>query len=107
MGLLAQGRPETLISIKIRTVLDLVRRTCGSLLMSVRQHTINFSDRPLTATKKNPGQSTLPGLLQLLPQLVGSYDLGGFGVSGDGDAAWIGPNKSRRIRENFPRSTYP
>jgi hypothetical protein len=24
----------------------------------------------------------------LLPQLAGSFDLGGFGVSGDGDAAW-------------------
>jgi hypothetical protein len=37
----------------------------------------------LTAKKRNPGQSTLPGFYRLLPQLVGSCDPGGR-VSGDG-----------------------
>jgi hypothetical protein len=40
--------------------------------------------------KKKPGQFTLPGFYRLLPQLVGSCDPGGVGVSGDGDAARIG-----------------
>ena len=31
----------------------------------------------LTATKRNPGQFTLPGFYRLLPQLVGSSDPGG------------------------------
>ena len=31
----------------------------------------------LTATKRNPGQFTLPGFYRLLPQLVGSCDPGG------------------------------
>jgi hypothetical protein len=44
----------------------------------------------LTATKRNPEQFTLPGFYRLLPQLVGSCDPGGVGVSGDGDAARIG-----------------
>jgi hypothetical protein len=38
----------------------------------------------LTVTKTNPGQFTLPGFYRLLPQLVGSCDPGGVGVSGDG-----------------------
>jgi hypothetical protein len=44
----------------------------------------------LTVTKRNPEQFTLPGFYRLLPQLVGSCDPGGVGVSGDGDAARIG-----------------
>jgi hypothetical protein len=39
----------------------------------------------LTATKRNPGQFTLPGFYRLLPQLVGSCDPGG-GVGGWGAA---------------------
>jgi hypothetical protein len=35
------------------------------------------------------------------------FDPGGFGVSGDGDAAWIGPNSLHHVREDFPRTTYP
>jgi hypothetical protein len=31
----------------------------------------------LTATKRKPGQFTLPGFYRLLPQLVGSCDPGG------------------------------
>jgi hypothetical protein len=34
--------------------------------------------------KLNPGQSMPPGVCELLPQLAGFYDTGGFGVSGDG-----------------------
>ena len=52
-----------------------------------------ISTRPrievLTATKKNPGQSTLPGSLQVVASTCGSYDPGGVGVSGDGDAVRI------------------
>jgi hypothetical protein len=47
------------------------------------QHALKISLGPLTATEKNPGQSTLPGFYRLLPQLVGSCDPGGR-VSGDG-----------------------
>jgi hypothetical protein len=36
------------------------------------------------------------GLSRLLPQLVGSFDPGG-GVSGDGNAARVGPINSRSI----------
>ena len=57
----------------------------------------------LTVTKKNPGQSTLPGLCRLLPQLVGSYDPGG-GVSGDGNAARVGPINSDLSRAIYPRN---
>jgi hypothetical protein len=39
--------------------------------------------------KINPGQSTLPGSMQL-PQL-GSCDPGDMGVGGTGNAAWIRP----------------
>jgi hypothetical protein len=34
----------------------------------------------LTATKRDPGQFTLPGFYRLLPQLVGSCDPGGAGL---------------------------
>jgi hypothetical protein len=45
---------------------------------------MRISYGPFTATKINPGQSTLPGLLQVVASTVGSCDPGGVGVSGDG-----------------------
>ena len=42
------------------------------------------------ATKMNPGQSILPGVSRLLPQLVGSLIQAASGV-GDGDAVWSRP----------------
>jgi hypothetical protein len=44
-----------------------------------------------TATKINPGQSKLPGLLQVLPQLWALVIRAASGCRGTGDAARIGP----------------
>ena len=53
-------------------------------LLPSQRHSINLSNRALTATEKNPGQDTRSrGLCRLLPQLVSSFDPGD-GVSGDG-----------------------
>jgi hypothetical protein len=41
------------------------------------------------AIKKNPEQDMRSGLLQVVPQLVGFFDLGGVGVGGWG-AAQVG-----------------
>jgi hypothetical protein len=41
-------------------------------------------ENALTVTKKSPEHFTVPELLQVLPQLEGSCDPGGVGVSGDG-----------------------
>jgi hypothetical protein len=60
----------------------------------------------MTATKINPEQSKVSGLPQLLPQLVGSCDLGG-GVSGDGNAARIGPIKSKSYRRGRLKTPSP
>jgi hypothetical protein len=58
----------------------------------------------LTATKINPGSPPSRRLCRLLPQLVGSCDPGGVGVSGDGDAARIGAYQIEPYRRNL--STY-
>ena len=57
-------------------------------------HTPKFSKAPLTATKKNPEQPTVPGFASLLPQLVGSFDPGGVSW-GMGDVARVRPIKSK------------
>jgi hypothetical protein len=66
-------------------------------------HLSNVQVESSTATKKNPGQSTVPGSLRLLPQLVGSFDPGG-GCRGMG-AARVGPlnpnSKPTRITCNL------
>jgi hypothetical protein len=46
--------------------------------------------------KKEPREVEAPGVLQVVA-LVGSCDPGGFGVSGDGGAAGIGPTAIRLI----------
>jgi hypothetical protein len=60
----------------------------------------------LTATKRTPGSPRSRGY-RLLPQSAGSFDPGGVGVSGDGNAARIGPiqikNLSARAFENTLR----
>jgi hypothetical protein len=65
----------------------------------------NRSQKPLKGhrpgTKINPGQSTLPGSLQVLPQLVGFCDSGGWGVGG-WDAVRIGPTTLPLVSRFFP-----
>jgi hypothetical protein len=72
--------------------------------VTLEQQISEMSFWALTATKRNPGQSTLPGFYRLLPQLVGSFDPGG-GVSRDGNAARVGPLKSNLIGETSHGTT--
>jgi hypothetical protein len=58
-------------------------RTAAPGVAQLRR-SMRISYGPFTATKINPGQSTLPGLLQVVASTVGSCDPGGVGVSGDG-----------------------
>jgi hypothetical protein len=50
-----------------------------------QQHHPKVSTGFLTATKKRPGKSTLPGLLQVVASPCRFLYPGGDGVSGDGD----------------------
>jgi hypothetical protein len=52
---------------------------------------MRISYGPFTATKINPGQSKLPGLLQVLPQLWALVIRAASVSGGTGDAARIGP----------------
>jgi hypothetical protein len=57
----------------------------------------------LTATKRNPGQFTVPGLCRLLPQLVGSFDPGG----GAGGQLPPGSGLSTSNVSDFPPDVAP
>ena len=56
-----------------------------------QRRSMRISYGPFTATKINPGQSKLPGLLQVLPQLWALVIRAASVSGGTGDAARIGP----------------
>jgi hypothetical protein len=52
--------------------------------VSALQHSIKLANKLLTVTKKNPGQSMFPGLLQVAASACRLLLIRAAGVSGDG-----------------------